>query len=168
MRSHKALLAAIILSVGVYSGPSLAQHQNHHPDQGSAATGSVGADSEDGTQGQKPGCPMMSKSDGEGGMMQGGMCPMMQGGMGPGMMQRGMGAMFGSRVTPMMNLSTEDVRGYLDAQLDRLNNKRLKIGDVKSDDGTITADIVTVDNSLVQRLKVNRHTGNIEYSDQAP
>jgi hypothetical protein len=36
---------------------------------------------------------------------------------------------------------------------------------VKSDDGSITADIVTVDNSLVQRLKVNRHTGDIEYQN---
>ena len=86
-------------------------------------------------------------------------------GMGPGMMQGGMGALFGSRVTPMMNLSTEDVRGYLTAQLDRLNNKRLKVGDIKADDGAITADIVTVDNSLVQRLKVDRHTGAINYQD---
>jgi hypothetical protein len=100
------------------------------------------------------------------GMMQGGMGPgMMQGGMGPGMMQGGMGALFGSRVTPMMNLSAEDVRGYLAVQLDRLNNKRLKVGDIKADDGTITADIVTVDNSLVQRLKVDRHTGAIEYQN---
>jgi hypothetical protein len=38
----------------------------------------------------------------------------------------GMGALFGSRVTPMMALSIEDVRGYLGVQLDRLNNKRLK------------------------------------------
>ena len=54
-------------------------------------------------------------------MMQGGMGPgMMQSGMGPGMMQGGMGALFGSRVTPMMNLSAEDVRGYLGEQLDRL------------------------------------------------
>jgi hypothetical protein len=30
-----------------------------------------------------------------------------------------------------------------------------QIGDVKADDGTMTADIVTIDNSLVQRLKVN-------------
>ena len=29
--------------------------------------------------------------------------------------------------------------------------------------GTITADIMTVDNSLVLRLKVDRHTGTIEY-----
>jgi hypothetical protein len=90
---------------------------------------------------------------------------MQQGSMGPGMMQGGMGALFGSHVTPVMNLSTEDVRGYLNAQLDGLNNKRLKIGDIKADDGTITADIVTVDNSLVQRLKVDRHTGAIEYQN---
>jgi len=72
--------------------------------------------------------------------------------MGSGMMQggsrSGMGALFGSRVTPIMNLSPEDVRGYLGLQLQLLNNKRLKIGDLKSDDGTITADVVTVDNSL--------------------
>lgn len=64
-----------------------------------------------------------------------------------------------------MNLSINDVRGYLALQLERLNNKRLKLGDIKSDDGTITADVVTVDNSLVQRLKVNRRTGAIEYEN---
>ena len=98
------------------------------------------------------------------GMMQGHHGRMGQ--MGPGMMQGGMGtaaAPFGTRVTPMMNLSVEDVRSYLDAQLEHLNNKRLKVGDVKANDGTITADIVTVDNSLVQRLKINRRTGAIEY-----
>ena len=111
------------------------------------------------------GCPMMGSKMGQcGGMMGQGMGPgSMHGGMGPGMMQGGMGALFGSRVTPMMNLSAEDVRGYLGGQLDRLDNKRLKVGDIKVDNGTITADIVTVDNSLVQRLKVDRHTGAIEY-----
>src|SRR5512146_636980 len=115
------------------------------------------------------GCPMVGGMMGSGmqGTMGQGMMGhgMMQGGMGPGMMQGGMAAMFGSRVTPMMNLSAEDVRGYLTAQVDRLNNKRLKVGDVKADDGSITADIVTVDNSLVQRLKVDRHTGSIEYQN---
>jgi hypothetical protein len=129
-----------------------------------------------------------------GGMMQGGMgssgtesgmnqCSMMHGDMGSGMMgqhmggmmmgsgmmqsgsRSGMGALFGSRVTPVMNLSLEDVRGYLGLQLQRLNNKRLKIGDLKSDDGTITADVVTVDNSLVQRVKIDRHTGVIQYEN---
>jgi hypothetical protein len=123
------------------------------------------------------------------GMKQGGMGPgMKQGGMAPGMMQGGIGQMgagmmqgcmgrgmvqggmapgasqlFGARVTPVMHLSVEDVRGYLDLQLDRLNNKRLKVGDVKADGGAIIADIVTVDNSLVQRLKVDPRTGAIEY-----
>lgn len=89
--------------------------------------------------------------------------------MGSGMMQdsrrSGMTTLFGSRVKPPMNLSVDDVRGYLSLQLKRLDNKRLKIGDVKSDDGAITADIVTVDNSLVQRLKVDRHTGSIDYEN---
>ncbi|KQT20758.1 MULTISPECIES: hypothetical protein [unclassified Bradyrhizobium] len=105
-----------------------------------------------------------------GGMMGGGMMGSSAGGMmmdrdmmGGGGARSGMGALFGSRVTPVMNLSIDDVRGYLDMQLNRLDNKRLKIGDVKSDDANITADIVTLDNSLVQRLKVDRHTGAIEY-----
>ena len=115
------------------------------------------------------GCPMMTNMMGQGmqGMMGAGTIGpgMMQGGMGPGMTQGGMGALFGSRVTAMMNLSPEDVRGYLGAQLDRLDNRRLKLGDIKADDGSVTADIVTVDNSLVQRLKVDRHTGAIEYQN---
>jgi hypothetical protein len=137
------------------------------------------------------GCPMMGGMMGSGqqgtmgsgmpgmGMGMGG-CPMMGGMMGSGMgmggqqammgsamqvMGPGMRGLFGSRVIPMMNLSVDDVRGYLAVQLDLLNNKRLKIGEVKSDNGTITADIITVDNSLVQRLKVNQHTGVIEYQN---
>jgi len=95
---------------------------------------------------------------------------MMRGGAGHGMMMRGdagsgMGTLFGSHVVPTLNLSEDDVRGFLIARLDRLNNKRLKLGEVKADDSTITADVVTVDNSLVQRLKVYRHTGDIEYEN---
>jgi len=103
-------------------------------------------------------CPMMRS-----GMMQGGMMGSEM--MGSGMMRSGMNAMFGSRVRPAMNLSVDDVRGYLASQLERLNNKRLKLGDVNSGDATITADIVTVDNSLVQRLKIDRHSGAITYEE---
>src|SRR6266581_2252954 len=112
-------------------------------------------------QGMMPGrmgsemmCPMMRS-----GMMQGGMMGSEM--MGSGMMHGGMSPLFGSRVTPVMNLSIDDVRGYLASQLERLNNKRLKVGNINSGDGTVTADIVTVDNSLVQRLKVDRHSGAI-------
>ncbi len=159
-------LGVPLIAFGVMGSMALAQtqsqqapatdHSAHHDQTGQqteqppAMTGGMGAD-------------MMQGGIGPG-MMQGGMGPgMMQGGMGPGMMQGGMGALFGSRVTPTMNLSAEDLRGYLAVQLYRLNNKRLKVGDIKSEDGTITADIVTIDNSLVQRLKVDRHTGAIEY-----
>lgn len=108
-------------------------------------------------------CPMMRSGMMQGGMMRGGM--MGSDMMGAGKMGGGSGGLFGSRVTPMMNLSAEDVRGYLSSQLEHLNNKRLKIGDINSGDGTITADIVTVDNSLVQRLKVDRHSGTITYEN---
>jgi hypothetical protein len=103
-----------------------------------------------------------------GGAMGVGMSPGMIG-MGPappqGSLNLPMEGMFGSRVTPIMNLSAEDVRYYLANQLERLKNKRLKLGEVTAEEGTITADIVTVDNSLVQRLKVDRHTGLIKYED---
>jgi hypothetical protein len=176
------LAAALVFSsmaLGETAGEP-ADHSAHHPDQQAQQT----------TPQMQPnpqmmgGCPNMMGQGKQGmmgsgmmgpgmmqggmgpGMMQGGMGPgMMQGGMGSGMMQGGMGAIFGSRVTPMMNLSVDDVRGYLAVQLDRLNNKRLKVGDIRSEDGSITADIVTIDSSLVQRLKVDRHTGSIEYQN---
>jgi hypothetical protein len=104
-------------------------------------------------------CPMM------GGMMQGGPNMMGSGMMGPEMRRDGMSGLFGSRVVPTMNLSVDDVRGYLVAQLGRLGNKRLKIGNINADGGSITAEVVTVDNSLVERMKVDRSTGNIDYEN---
>jgi len=93
---------------------------------------------------------------------------MMQGGMGPGMMQGGMGpsmsAMFESRVTPMTKLSVEDV-GLNVPDLQSLVVEAVELYGAIAAYGSITADIVTVDNSLVQRLKVDRHTGTIEYQN---
>lgn len=157
MNVRGSLRLGVLLTALVVTGAmALAQ------EQGQRMHGTMGQQTD---QPMMEGCPMMGSKMGQrGGMMGQGMGPgSMHGGMGPGMMQGGMGALFGSRVTPMMNLSAEDVRGYLGGQLDRLDNKRLKVGDIKVDNGTITADIVTVDNSLVQRLKVDRHTGAIEY-----
>ena len=136
-----------------------ADHRAHHAAAGEPASQQQAAD-----------CPMMGQRMMGGGMMrrmgqdEQGMMAMGPGRM-PGSAAHGMASLFGSRVMPIMNLSVEDVQGYLTAQLDRLKNKRLKVGDTKIDTGTITADIVTVDNSLVQRLKVDRHTRAIEYQD---
>jgi hypothetical protein len=135
--------------------------------------GSMGPGMMQGGMGQGMMCPMMSGM--AQGMGQGTGQGMGHGMMGPGMMDQGMtgsammrgatGGMFGSRVTPMMNLSVDDVRSFLGMQLERLNNKRLKVGDLSADDGTISAEIVTIDNALVQRLRVDRRTGAIEYEN---
>ena len=102
------------------------------------------------------------------GMMGYGM-PMMGQGMGHGPMTEGMGrrtggrsGLEGRRVVPMVQLSTADVRGFLERHLATLGNHRLKVGNVEAtDEDTITAEIVTVDDSLVERFEVDRHTGLI-------
>jgi hypothetical protein len=74
-------------------------------------------------------CPMMSD------MMQGGQSMMGSGIMIPNIMRGstgGMSELFGSHVVPAMNLSVDDVRGYFTAQLDRLGNKRLEIGNINA------------------------------------
>jgi hypothetical protein len=89
-------------------------------------------------------------------------------GMGPGMMQGMPGAgMMGSqgpgmRVTPVQHLTTDDVRHFFGHWLERQDNPRLKLGKVEqADEDTIVAEIVTVDDSLVQRFKVDRHSGDV-------
>jgi hypothetical protein len=94
---------------------------------------------------------------------------MMSQGISPGMMGQGMGTgsggwsgLEGRRVVPMMQLSTDDVRGFFERYLESVGNARLKIGKVAAmDDDTITAEIVTVDDSLVERFAVDRRTGLI-------
>lgn len=76
----------------------------------------------------------------------------------------GAAQIFGGRVSPRMNLSVDDVRYHLEQRLERLGNERLKVGSVKEKDKeTIVADVVTVDDSLVQAIEVNRQTGEISY-----
>lgn len=108
---------------------------------------------------------------------------MMGQGMGSGMMRGhgGPGAMMGQRggagtmmregdlsldtgiVTSVQHLSTDDVRDFFVHRLQRIGNDRLKLGQVtQTDEDTITAEIVTLDDSLVDRLKVDRHSGKIE------
>lgn len=90
-------------------------------------------------------------------MMNPGMTGMMNPGM-MGMMGRGHG------MNPMARSgedhSADDVRGWLETMLKWHGNARLKVGEVtESDDDTVIADIVTQDGSLVQRYKVDRHSG---------
>ena len=81
-----------------------------------------------------------------------------RGGYGPGwMMGRGPGY---DRRAENLNLNTDDVKNRIERWLTWRGNPRFKVGEVKEKDAdTITADIVTKDNSLVQRFIVNRHSG---------
>ncbi len=60
------------------------------------------------------------------------------------------------------DLSMEDVKNIVKGRLAWDGNKRLKLGEVKKKDAdTYIADIVTVDDSLVERLEVDRKTGDM-------
>lgn len=98
--------------------------------------------------------------------------------MGPGMMGH-MGGMMGHMGSGMMGpgasgqggcplhqaalteeLTVESVTKSLERWLSHMGNDRLKVGEVKAkDDKTIVAEIVTVDDSLVQRIEFDRKTG---------
>ena len=90
------------------------------------------------------------------------------GGYGPGMMRS-----YGPSVGPGwntggrdLNLSTDNVKTNMERWLAWQGNPRLKVGEVKEKDAdTIVADIVTKDNSLVQRFVVNRHNGYFRPSE---
>ncbi len=82
---------------------------------------------------------------------------------GPGRMAPGMsGQGLSSQVVPSTNLTADDVRHFFEHRLEMHGNKRLEVGEVKeADDDKIVADITTADDSLVQRLEVDRHTGQM-------
>ncbi len=129
---------------------------------------------------------MMGEGDGPG-MMGGLRGGAMAGGMpGPGMMGGGMTGMDGMPMGPMMHgphgqmgghalgpgviygmphgttteMTPARVEAFLSQMLESHNNPRLEIGEIAAaEDGSITAEIVTVDGSLVQRLAFNRYPG---------
>jgi hypothetical protein len=62
-----------------------------------------------------------------------------------------------------LNLTADAVKAQAARWVAWQGNPRLKVGDVKEKDAdTITADIVTRDNSLVQRYAVDRHSGVVQ------
>ena len=87
------------------------------------------------------------------------------GGRASGMPEQGMGpgALAGPhmlRVVPMMHLSTDDVRHFLEHHIRAHGLQHLEIGEVEqTDDETITAEVVTTEGSLAMRLSVDPHTG---------
>ncbi len=91
-----------------------------------------------------------------------------QGMMGPGMMAPGADTDrgHGMRVVAKADLSTDGVRHFFEDRLAMHGNKRLKVGEVtEGEDDSIVADIVTLEDSLVQRFKVDRHTGRVQRTE---
>ncbi len=172
---QKAALAAVAISASIFAGPpTLAEPTHHEPAmQLAQAQGQSPSEAESAAPGDQ--YPAMQPGRGGPGMMGGmmgggmkggmgpmGMCPMMMGGMGHGMMG-GMGPM---GMCPMMmgrgekDLSADQVRDILEGHIAWSGNKRLKVGTVEQkDEKSYLADIVTVDDSLVQRLEVDRASG---------
>jgi hypothetical protein len=141
-----ALAMTLATAVFSYTSPASAQ-----PYSGMMGPGMMGPGYGPGMMGPGYGPGMMGP-----GMMGPGYGPGMMGqGYGPGMMGPGYGPSGGN-----LNLSTDDVKSHLERWLTWRGNQRLKLGEVKEKDATtIVADIVTKDNSLVQRFEVNRQTG---------
>ncbi|MBA3911795.1 MAG: hypothetical protein C0524_18445 [Rhodobacter sp.] len=87
------------------------------------------------------------------------MQPDMAKGPGPEMIL-GLGASAVEEMTP------EKVQTLLQDQLARLGNPRLKLGEIGvAPDGSITAEIRTVDGALVQKLAFNRYPGFVRQID---
>lgn len=94
------------------------------------------------------------------------MCPTTPGGMGmsPGAgmggMMGGAGILYGMPPDAQTEMTPERVRAWLGRRLAAHANPRLRIGEIATAaDGSITAEIVTVDGSLVQKLAFNRYPG---------
>lgn len=140
-----AIAAALALGTVLAAGPVLAH--------GSGEPGEQGTRSGSGMHGgNKMGAGMMG---GPGHGMQGNQ-------MGTGMM--GTGAKgdcpFATKASLGKDLTVEGVTKLLEQRLSHMGNKRLKVGEVTvKDDDTITAEIVTIDDSLVQKMEFDRNTG---------
>jgi hypothetical protein len=87
---------------------------------------------------------------------------------GPGMGDQGMMTRPGmgnqgtpdDRMNQTQKLTTDEVRTMLERNLEWQGNPRLQIGNIEEkNESTVTAEIVTADGSLVQRLEVDRQTG---------
>jgi hypothetical protein len=83
--------------------------------------------------------------------------------MGPGA-GVGPGMIYGWPAGGGTNISVEDARGWLERRLAWHGNPRLKLV-TEADDGSLVAEIVTRDGSLVQKLAIDRRSGALRQLD---
>ena len=95
-----------------------------------------------------------------------GWAPGMYVGWGPVMYQGWGPQTQGGQAEADRNLTVDEVRKMLEQDLAQGGNPRLKVGSVSERDADwIVAEILTVDDSLVQRLEVDRHSGWIQQAE---
>jgi hypothetical protein len=101
-----------------------------------------------------------------GGMMGGGMMgPGTMGrGMGPGMMGPGYGPQYGPQYPPQYQqpqkpMEEKDARTILENYLQSMRNPNLKLGEIEDKGNAFEGEILTKDDSLVDRIVVDKYTG---------
>ena len=151
MKTFRKTTIATLAGLGILAAAAATPALSHGPGHGGPGYG--------------PGYGMMG-----GGMMgpgaYGGQRGYGPGMMGPGMMGPGFGngAGFGpcaqAAAAGGAEVTVDDVTQRMEHWLAMRGNDRLKLGKVGAvDDDTITAEIVTVDDSLVQKFTIDRKTG---------
>lgn len=107
------------------------------------------------------GAGMTGYGMGHGMMMNPGMMNMMMGGMGPAMMgAAGAPCTDAAGVAGGKDLTLEDAQKAAEQRVKWMGNERLKVGSVeKSGEDAYVAEIVTLDNSLVDKFEIDRKTG---------
>ncbi|MES2915054.1 MAG: hypothetical protein V4753_08045 [Pseudomonadota bacterium] len=179
--SAASVLLAGFLTVGAASGQTPAPAVDpHHPaakeetaktsdaddaGQPEASTGDAGMGAMMPPEMMQMMMQMMAQHHPAGQMATAGMQPGMGAAMGMG---EGAGAevILGLAPARTEEMTPEKVRTWLQAQLDRLGNPRLALGAIASaEDGSITAEIRTVDGALVQKLAFNRYPGFVRQID---
>ncbi len=149
-----AVAAAAVIGL-VLAGPAFA-----HGTDAKAAPGAVsnpcagGMGGAGGMSGQKGG--MSGQKGGMGGGMMGGGMGGQKGGM------SGQGAMLGHMLfggAPLRPMTPERVTAIVTGMLAMHGPDTLKVGKVEATDDSITAEIVTKDGSLVQKIEFNKKTG---------
>jgi len=95
------------------------------------------------------------------GMMNPGMMNMMMGGRGPAMMgAAGAPCTDAAGVAGGKDLTLEDAQKAAEQRVKWMGNDRLKVGSVeKSGENAYVAEIVTLDNSLVEKFEIDRKSG---------
>lgn len=184
VRTFSAAMLAVVLMAGGAVGQTTPQAEDPHHTAGTenpALPNAAGSDEPTDpagpgmdSQGAGPGMmmsaemmqmmmQMMAQHHPAGQMPTAGMADGMQSGMESGL---SLEVIFGKAASAAPEMTPDKVQSLLQAQLDRLGNPRLVLGAIgEAPDGSIIAEIRTVDGALVQKLAFNRFPGLVRQID---